>query len=139
MDYERTAGPQSRIELHRELVPLAEATAVAYHVITEKPEPLKDPRDLEEVRSLVAIALSAVGTILHLDNGRPAPLGAAQIEERLFVRGSASDRNPRTRADFSGLFMRRESLITAIETLKQAHIGFGREHALAALRRRVES
>jgi hypothetical protein len=117
----------ARVELHRELVPLAEAAAVAYHVITEKPERLREPHHLAEVRSLVAVALSSVGTILRQENGSVVPLASREIRERLFV--------PRGRTpDLSDLCMRRVELLHAIELLKAAHVAFDRAHVLDALR-----
>jgi hypothetical protein len=123
------------MELHRELVPLSEATAVAYHIITERPEALRDPRDLEDVRGLVAIALSTVATILKRDNGEAHPLDSAQVEERLFSPLSRS-REVRTPPDLTQLFVRRGDLVRAIEALKEAHASFGREDLLGALRKR---
>jgi hypothetical protein len=122
-------------ELHRELVPLAEASAVAYHVITERPESLRDPRDLDEVRGLVAIALSTAATILRMVNGTALPLTSGQIDEQLFSPISHSLRDRRAAPDLSDLYVRRGDLIRAIETLKQAHTSFGREHVLAALKK----
>jgi hypothetical protein len=122
-------------ELHRELVPLSEATAVVYHIITEKPAPLRDARDLDDVRGLVAIALSTVATILKRENGEALPLSSAQIDERLFP---ASDlpRDRRAAPDLSQLFVRRGDLVRAIETLKEVHVSFGRADVLAALKKR---
>jgi hypothetical protein len=122
-------------ELHRELVPLSEATAVTYHIITEKPEALRDPRDLDDVRGLVAIALSTVATILKRENGEAHPLSSAQIEERLFS-SLSSPRDRRTAPDLTQLFVRRGDLVHAIELLKEAHASFGREDLLAALKKR---
>jgi hypothetical protein len=122
-------------ELHRELVPLSEATAVTYHIITEKPEALRDPRDLDDVRGLVAIALSTVATILKRENGDAHPLSSAQIEERLFS-SLSSPRDRRTAPDLAQLFVRRGDLVHAIELLKEAHASFGREDLLAALKKR---
>jgi hypothetical protein len=123
------------MELHRELVPLSEATAVAYHIITEKPEALRNPQDLDDVRGLVAIALSTVTTILKRDKGEAQPLDSAQVEERLFSPLSRS-RELRTAPDLRHLFVRRGDLVRAIEALKEAHASFGREHLLAALKKR---
>jgi hypothetical protein len=122
-------------ELHRELVPLAEASAVAYHIITEKPESLRDARDLDEVRGLVAIALSTVANILKIEDGVALPLSSGQIDESLFFPASDSLRDRRAPPDLSKLFMRRGDLVHAIETLKEAHVSFGREHVLAALKK----
>jgi hypothetical protein len=117
-------------------VPLSEATAVAYHIITEKPEALRDPRDLDDVRGLVAIALSTVATILKRENGEALPLSSAQIDERLFFPGSCSPRDRRAAPDLTQLFVRRGDLVRAIETLKEVHFSFGREDVLAALKKR---
>jgi hypothetical protein len=122
-------------ELHRELVPLSEASAVAYHVITEKPESLRDARDLDEVRGLVAIALSTEASILTMEDGSVLPLSGAQIEERLFFPARDSLRDRRVAPDLSQLYVRRGDLIRAIETLKEAHISFGREHVLTPLKK----
>lgn len=115
------------IELHRELVPLAEAAAVAYHIITEKPEPLRDPRQLDEVRGLVAVALSSVATVLKRENGSVVPMSSPEVNERLFVRGGPPD--------LEGLFMRRVDLLRAVEMLKQAHMAFDRQHVLESIRK----
>jgi hypothetical protein len=123
-------------DLHRELVPLSEATAVAYHIITENPESLRDPRDLNEVRGLVAIALSTVVTILKRENGEALPLSSTQIDEQLFFPTSHSPRDRRAAPDLSRLFVRRGDLVRAIETLKEVHVSFGRQDVLAALKRR---
>jgi hypothetical protein len=132
---EKSPARKSSIELHRELVPLSEAAAVAYHVITEKPESLADARELGDVRGLVAIALSTVSPILKVDDGEARPLSSAQIEERLFFPAAQGLRDRRSVPDFSALYIRRGDLVRAIETLKQAHISFGREDVLAALKR----
>jgi hypothetical protein len=122
-------------QLHRELVPLSEATAVTYHIVTQKPEALRDARDLDDVRGLVAIALSTVATILKLENGEPQPLGSAQIAEQLFS-GVSGQGDRRIAPDLSQLFVRRGDLVQAIELLKEAHASFGREDLLAALKKR---
>jgi hypothetical protein len=132
-------SPRTRLrsaELHRELVPLSEATAVAYHIITEKPEALKDPRELEDVRGLVAIALSTVTTIFRRENGEALPLSSAQIDEQLFLPISHLHHERRPAPDLTQLFVRRGDLVRAIETLKDVHVSFGREDVLAALKNR---
>ena len=135
MPEQRSKTRLNGTELHRELVPLSEATAVTYHIITEKPEALRDPRDLDDVRGLVAIALSTVATILKRENGEAHPLSSAQIEERLFA-SLSSPRDRRTAPDLTQLFVRRGDLVHAIELLKEAHASFGREDLLAALKKR---
>ena len=135
MPEQRSKTRLNGTELHRELVPLSEATAVTYHIITEKPEALRDPRDLDDVRGLVAIALSTVATILKRENGDAHPLSSAQIEERLFS-SLSSPRDRRTAPDLTQLFVRRGDLVHAIELLKEAHASFGREDLLAALKKR---
>jgi hypothetical protein len=122
-----SARRQNTFEFVQELVPLAEAAAVAYHVVTKKPRSLRDPLELEEVRGLVAIALSSVAPVLCFENGKRVPLSAAQIEERLFSRASSRPRSRGGAPDLSGLFMRRGDMIRAIETLKEAHASFGRK------------
>ncbi len=112
--------------IHCELVPLTEATAVAWHIITERPESMRDPRQLDETRSLVAIALSTVAPVLRRENGVAVPLSAPEVNERLFVRGQA----PR----FDDLCMRRVDLLRAVELLKEAHVAFDRQDVLGSLR-----
>lgn len=114
-------------EIYRELVPLAEAAAAAWHIITERPAPLKDPHALEEARGLVAVALSSVAPVLKGDSGAAVPLTGPEVSERLFVRNGA--------ADLDGLYMRRVDLLRAVELLREAHIAFDRQGALEGLRR----
>jgi hypothetical protein len=118
---------KDKVELYRELVPLHEAAAVAYHIITERPVPLKDPHALEEVRGLVAIALSTVAPVLQQVDGSAAPLSAAEIDERLFTRGRP--------ALLDGLCMRRVDLLRAVETLREAHVAFDRAYVLESIRK----
>lgn len=118
----------AKIELYRELVPMAEAAAVAYHIILEKPERLRDRFELEEVRGLVAIALSSVGTILKHEDGGVAPLAPQEAQQRLFVRNGQPQQ-------LDGLYMRRIELLRAVEALRQAHIAFDRKHVLEAIRK----
>jgi hypothetical protein len=115
-----------KVELYRELVPLAEATAVAYHIVTERPVPLKDPNALDEVRGLVAVALSTVAPILKRENGAAAPLNSPEVNQRLFVRGGT--------ADLENLYIRRVDLLRAVEVLKEAHVAFDRQHVIESLR-----
>jgi hypothetical protein len=117
-----------KVELYRELVPLAEATAVAWHIITERPEPLRDSRQLEEMRSLVAIALSTVAPVLKRENGSAVPLSIPEVNERLFVRGGQPPQ-------LDDLVMRRVDLLRAVELLKEAHIAFDRQDVLASIRK----
>lgn len=116
----------SRIELYRELVPLSEAAAVAYHIITDHPVPLKDPRALEEVRERVAIALTTVAPVLRRDNGAAVPLSAAEASERLLAGGG--------RANLDDLCMRRVDLLRAVEALKEAHLALDRSQAMESVR-----
>lgn len=118
---------RQNVELYRELVPLAEAAAVAYHIITERPVPLKDPRVLEEVRGLVAIALTTVAPVLRQEDGAAVPLSTSEVNDRLFVTGRA--------ARLDDLCMRRVDLLRAVESLKQAHIAFDRSQLLESIRK----
>ncbi len=129
---EKTKPGKPFVELHRELVPLAEAAAAAYHVITQQPQPLRDPADLEEVRALVAVALATVAPILRQDNGSAVPLSGAEIHDALY-RSVAPSRA--AAVDYSALFIRRGDLLKAIEVLKDAHASFGRSDTLDALKR----
>jgi hypothetical protein len=116
-----------KVAPYRELVPLAEAAAVAYQVITDKPVPLRDPQQLAEMRGLVAIALSSVGRVLKQEDGAAVPLTLAEISQRLFVRGAQSN--------LDGLCMSRAELLRAIEVLKEAHIAFDQGALLESLRK----
>lgn len=98
-------------ELYRELVPLADAAAAAYHIIVDRPVPLKDPHALREVRDLVAIALTSVAPVLRQADGSAVPLSSAELNERLFGRPARLD----------DLCIRRLDLLRAVESLKEAH------------------
>jgi hypothetical protein len=89
---------------------------------------------LDDVRALVAIALSTVATILTRENGEALPLSSAQIEAQLFAPTVRSQRD-RTAPDLTQLFVRRGDLVRAIETLKEVHISFGRADVLASLKK----
>ena len=97
-------------------------------IITEKPERLRDRVELDEVRGLVAIALSTVGAVLKVEDGKAYPVAQKEIQERLFVRNGASPR-------FDGLCMRRIELLRAVEALRHAHIAFDRKHILEEIRK----
>jgi hypothetical protein len=116
-----------KIELYRELVPLSEAAAVAYHIITDRPPPLRDPEALREVRALVAIALATVAPLLRQANGSAVPLSSRELKERLFVPGISPE--------LEGLCVRRLDLLRAVESLKAAHAAFDRGHVLDAIRK----
>lgn len=118
---------RQKIELYRELVPLSEAAAVAYHIITERPVALRDPAALREARGLVAIALSTVAPLLRQENGGAVPLSSPELKQRLFTPGVSPD--------LDGLCIRRLDLLRAIESLREAHQAFGREHVLDAIRK----
>lgn len=107
----------AQTELYRELVPLGEAAAVAYHVVTDRPLPLKDPRMLDEVRSRVAIALASLAPVLRRDRELLRRMSAKEVDERLFA--------PEGARRIDDLCMRRCDLVRAVESLKQAHIAFG--------------
>ena len=101
-----------KIELYQELVPLAEAAAAAWHVVSDRPEPLRDPRQLEEARGRMAIALSSVAPVLRKENGALQRLAGDEIDARLFARGASPG--------LEGLFIRRVDLLRAVESLKDA-------------------
>jgi hypothetical protein len=114
---------KQKVELQSELVPLPEATAVAWHVITERAEPLRAPQELAQTRALVAIALASVVPVLkQREGGAPVPLSMREVNERLFVRGSAPI--------LDDLYIRRGDLVHAIEVLKEAHIAFDRKRVI---------
>jgi hypothetical protein len=114
---------KQKTELYRELVPLPEAAAVAYHIITERPVPLKDPGALQEIRDLVAIALSTVAPVLRQENGSAVPVSSTEIN----TRGAP--------ARMDDLVIRRLDLLRAVESLKQAHIAFDRRHVLESIQK----
>jgi hypothetical protein len=109
-------------ELYRELVPLADAAAAAYHIIVDRPVPLKDPHALREVRDLVAIALTSVAPVLRQENGAVVPVSTTEVDERLFGRPARLD----------DLCIRRLDLLRAVESLKEAH---GSLHDLQSIRK----
>ena len=111
----------ARLELHRELVPLAEAAAAAYHVIAERRQPLRDSAELEEVRGQVALALATVAPILRQDNGFAVPMSSAEIHAALYTTSAPSGA---AMSEYTDLFIRRGDLLKAIETLKETHTAF---------------
>lgn len=125
----RPAGEDSG-ELYRELVPLAEAAAVAYHLLVERPPVLRDPDALAETRSLVAIALSCVAPLLRVEGGELVRADAQRLQSELFRHGPE-----RLACDLSAFYVRRLHLLKAVEAMKQAHVVFDRAHVLDALRR----
>src|SRR5882672_11567043 len=77
--------PSRKSKLNGQMIPLTEATTVAYDIILRRAPLLHDSRDLEESRGLVALALSALATIYAVgDGGEAVPLSPAEIEEQLF-------------------------------------------------------
>jgi hypothetical protein len=132
------ASTIARSELHRELVPLAEAAAVAYHIISDNPRSLRNPRELCEVRCLVAIALSSAAPIVHGQDGAVRPMSAAEVEQHLFAPLSQRQPERSPPPDFAGLYIRRGDLVRAVEVLKRAHKSFGRADVLSALRTRQQ-
>ena len=105
-------APRQETELYRELVPLTEAAAVAWHIVAGRPGTPRDPRRLDEVRARVAASLSSVAPILRRENDAAVPLSAEEVRERLRAQGQA----PR----LDGLFIRRVDLLRAVEVLKEA-------------------
>ena len=106
---------RATVEMYRELAPLAEASAIAYHVLVEHPKPPRDRGELLEVRFLMARALAAIAPILRKEGEGLAPLGAPEINAALY-KGPG-------RADLAGLYVRRVDLLRAVEALRLA--GFG--------------
>jgi len=97
--------PAPRAYVHEELVPLGQACAAAYHVLIEGP---KATRDIEEARRHIAIALSRVATLYRAADGAFAPLSEVEIRSSLFAGAP----------DLRGLYIRRGTLLAAVETLK---------------------
>jgi len=114
--------PSRKSKLNGQMIPLTEATTVAYDIILRRAPLLHDSRDLEESRGLVALALSALATIYAVgDGGEAVPLSPAEIEEQLFF-PTAQGMRDRTKApNLAELYMRRDDLIRAVENLKAAH------------------
>jgi len=105
----------------RELIPLPEATAVAYDLISNRAPRVAAPSDLEETRALIALALSALAPLYALrEGGAPVPLSAAEIEEKICFANSQGLRC-RTRApDIERIYIKRGDFVRAVENLKTA-------------------
>jgi hypothetical protein len=96
--------------VHQELAPLHEACAAAYHVLIEAQSAAASAEDTAEARGLIAIALSRVATLYRRRDGSFSPLSEREIRESLF--------SGAPRPDLDGLYIRRSTLLRAMETLK---------------------
>jgi hypothetical protein len=119
--------PQQSLESDsdRELIPLPEATAVAYDLISNRQQPVRDPGDLEETRGLIALALSALAPLYVLrEGGAPVPLSTGEIEEKICI--TASQRQRYGTRDIDRIYIRRGDFIRAVENLQTARSSFER-------------
>ena len=106
-------------ELEAELVALRVAATVAYFHITDSVRQVSSQEDLAEIVHLVAIALSTVASIRRADG---AALTDAELHD-LFYRSLGK---PGGKPDLEGLAIRRGDLKSAMTTLKEARVVFGR-------------
>ena len=114
-------------EAERELIPLPEATAVAYDIISNRPPRVTSPRDLEETRELIALALSALAPLYVLrEGGAPVPMSTDEIEERIFFATSHGLRDRTKAPNIDGVYIKRGDFIRAVENLKTANSSFER-------------
>jgi hypothetical protein len=113
-------------QMPEELVSLHEATAVAFHLVAERVPGKMSAGELVKIRSQVALALSAVATILATDEaGIARPIPAAELEERLFrPLWKPAHQRADDGVDLSALYIRRGDLVRAIEQLKGARSSF---------------
>src|SRR5204862_5657301 len=106
-------------ELEVELVPLRVAATVAYFHVTDSMRQVSSEKDLAEIVLLVAIALSTVAPIRRADG---AVLTSAELHE-IFYRPLGRRLG---KPDLEGLVIRRGDLKSAMATLKEARLVFGR-------------
>jgi hypothetical protein len=109
-------------EIHREFVPLLEATAVAHHVLAERSVSLRTLGERTQVRYRLVRALAALAPVQRPEGkesgGRGhafAPLSSAEIDAALHCDPDG--------AELAGLYMRRCDLLRAMEKLRAD--GFG--------------
>jgi hypothetical protein len=111
-----------------ELVPLAIGATAAYFEIAPALTIVRNDDQLAEFAHLLAIALSTVVPIYLRTNatgdglGDALPLASQEINELLFK--PRKDGRPSSTLD--GLLIRRADLRRGIDTLKAAHVAFGR-------------
>ena len=109
----------------RDLIPLPEATAVAYGIISNRPQRLVDPRALEENRGLIALALSALAPFYALrEGGAPVLLSSDEIEKKIFFAASKGLRYRTGAPDIDRVYIKRGDFIRAVENLKTTRPGF---------------
>jgi hypothetical protein len=109
----------------RDLIPLPVATAVAYGIISNRPQRLADPRGLEESRSVIALALSALAPFYVLrEGGAPVPLSSDEIERKIFFAASKGLRYRSGAPDIDRVYIKRGDFLRAVENLKTARPGF---------------
>src|SRR5688572_9642073 len=101
---------QSTARVHEELVPLPQACAAAYHILIEAQGIAACIEEIEESRGLIAIALSRVATFYRMRDGAFSPLSQSEVQATLFSGAQ--------RQGLDGLYIRRGTLVRALETLK---------------------
>jgi hypothetical protein len=96
--------------VYEELTSLHQACAAAYHVLIEPQCGAARSEDIDEARGLIAIALSRVATFYRVKEGAFSPLSESEIQASLF--------SGPLRPNLEGLYIRRGTLLRALETLK---------------------
>ena len=118
--HEKNIATNRRKVIDQELVPLAVASSIAYHHVTDAVSQVSETASLAEIVHLAAIALSTVAQIFRIAD-EPLPLNALEVRELLF----------RPRGDIDPLQLdrfgvRRGDLRAALATLKEARGAFGK-------------
>jgi len=106
-------------ELEAELVALRVAATVAYFHITDSVRQVSSEEGLAEIVHLVAIALSTVAPIRRADG---TALTDAELHDLFYRSLGQSGGKP----ELEGLVIRRGDLKSAMTTLKEARVLFGR-------------
>jgi hypothetical protein len=107
------------LELEPELLPLRVAAKIAYFHITDAVRQVSSEEQLADIVHLVAIALSTVAPIRRAGG---EVLADAELNELLYRRLG----QPGAKPDLEGFVIRREDLKSAMTTLKEARIVFGK-------------
>jgi hypothetical protein len=115
---------KEELKLDDALVPLTQAVGVVYQAIGGmRPG---NPDELDELRGLLAIALSTVAPVLSLREGVPLPLSARELQETLYVPVARTPGSLSSPPDLAVLYVRAGALARAAESLGRARIPFAR-------------
>ena len=106
--------------INEELVPLAVASTIAYHHVTDAVSQVSETATLAEIVHPAAIALSTVAQIFRIAD-QPLPLNAREVRELLFR--PPGDIDP---LELDRFGVRRGDLRAALATLKEARSAFGK-------------